>query len=183
MYFHEFIDCGLLSPIKVNRIVTELVVGVFNFRNLIRRMIKKSLALSLFHRFVEPHWIAAAESRERYVADRVRPTLPAAPPRSFVCSLHDFHAPKMSSSPATVSVNKTSTISPGTTTTVQHVVTTLVSTLSSSFHHASTTGSMETTPAPVPLSFHEIFLQTKGAKAVAGIFAWAAFFITCHQVI
>ncbi|XP_041473106.1 transmembrane protein 184B-like [Lytechinus variegatus] len=67
----------------------------------------------------------------------------------------------------------------GTTTPVAKVVSTLAHNLSSAFQNVSSTPEITTES---PLSVHAIFLQTKAAKAVAGIFAWAAFLITCYQI-
>ncbi|XP_030840837.1 transmembrane protein 184B-like [Strongylocentrotus purpuratus] len=75
--------------------------------------------------------------------------------------------------------------SPGSSTTIAGITAPLTKVVSMLAHNLSSpfpNGSSTPAPTELPPSVHAIFLQTKGAKAVAGIFAWAAFIITCYQI-
>ncbi|XP_072167974.1 transmembrane protein 184B-like [Diadema setosum] len=71
---------------------------------------------------------------------------------------------------------------PRTNTNASQMMTTLAATLSSSSLYNGTTPQLPETTTAMPLSIHEIFLQTKAARAIAGIFAWAALIVTCYQI-
>ncbi|XP_071487473.1 transmembrane protein 184B-like [Diadema antillarum] len=71
---------------------------------------------------------------------------------------------------------------PGINTSASQMMTTLAATLSSSSLYNGSTPQLPETTTAMPLSIHEIFLQTKAARAIAGIFAWAALIVTCYQI-